>query len=203
MTRPARRWRSLTPCRDWRVSSPRFVTRSLRRWCPLQVRRSPCLCHAGGAFRLDHRWDLVLEYTVASSTVAHGWSHYFQDFLSVFHKHIPTVLSNSPFDFNAAQGKWWPQDRRWTCRLFVIAGVGHDHTGQGDPGERHVQLGDSGSKGTCGAFRHRGRGVLCEAGELASVCPLRIHRHEPLREDDFGPDWKGRRASRACSPAQR
>ena len=26
-------------------------------------------------------WDLILEYAVASSTVAHGWSHYFQDFV--------------------------------------------------------------------------------------------------------------------------
>src|SRR4029453_345846 len=26
-------------------------------------------------------WDLVLEYAVASSTVAHGWSHYFVAFL--------------------------------------------------------------------------------------------------------------------------
>src|SRR5438046_5350440 len=25
-------------------------------------------------------WDLILEYALASSTVAHGWSHYFQDF---------------------------------------------------------------------------------------------------------------------------
>src|SRR2546423_6852287 len=30
-------------------------------------------------------WDLILEYAVASATVAHGWSHYFQDFLSYFH----------------------------------------------------------------------------------------------------------------------
>ena len=29
-------------------------------------------------------WDLVLEYTVASATVAHGWSHYFQDFIGIF-----------------------------------------------------------------------------------------------------------------------
>ena len=26
-------------------------------------------------------WDLVLEYAVGASTVAHGWSHYFQDLL--------------------------------------------------------------------------------------------------------------------------
>src|ERR1051325_8061252 len=29
-------------------------------------------------------WDLILDYAVASSTVAHGWSHYFQDFLGIF-----------------------------------------------------------------------------------------------------------------------
>src|SRR5438034_95880 len=26
-------------------------------------------------------WDLILEYAVGSATVAHGWSHYFQDFI--------------------------------------------------------------------------------------------------------------------------
>src|SRR6187401_866080 len=34
-------------------------------------------------------WDLILEYAVASSTVAHGWSHYFQDFLAFFGVHLP------------------------------------------------------------------------------------------------------------------
>ena len=29
-------------------------------------------------------WDLVLEYAVGASTVAHGWSHYFQDLLKFF-----------------------------------------------------------------------------------------------------------------------
>ncbi len=47
-------------------------------------------------------WDLILEYTVASSAVAHGWSHYFQDFLSVFGVHLPAILTNAPFDFNSA-----------------------------------------------------------------------------------------------------
>lgn len=28
-------------------------------------------------------WDLVLEYAIGASTVAHGWSHYFQDFLKL------------------------------------------------------------------------------------------------------------------------
>src|SRR3569832_106117 len=44
-------------------------------------------------------WDLILEYTVASSAVAHGWAAYFQDFLSVFGVHIPKVLSGAPYDF--------------------------------------------------------------------------------------------------------
>jgi len=49
-------------------------------------------------------WDLVLEYTVASSAVAHGWSQYFQDFISVFGLHWPKVIGNAPFDFSPATG---------------------------------------------------------------------------------------------------
>ncbi len=45
-------------------------------------------------------WDLVLEYTVASATVAHGWSKYFQDLIGIFHAHLPKLLANAPFDFN-------------------------------------------------------------------------------------------------------
>src|SRR5579862_842060 len=42
-------------------------------------------------------WDLILEYAVASATVAHGWSHYFQDFLSYFHVGLPHAFTNAPF----------------------------------------------------------------------------------------------------------
>ncbi len=45
-------------------------------------------------------WDLVLEYTVASSAVAHGWSAYFQKLLEQFGLHIPKALASSPFDGN-------------------------------------------------------------------------------------------------------
>src|SRR6478735_7789577 len=44
-------------------------------------------------------WDLILEYAVASATVAHGWSHYFQDFMRFFHMGIPKQYSNAPFDY--------------------------------------------------------------------------------------------------------
>jgi basic amino acid/polyamine antiporter, APA family len=49
-------------------------------------------------------WDLILEYAVASSTVAHGWSHYFQDFLAFFGVRLPHVFTNAPFDFDPATG---------------------------------------------------------------------------------------------------
>ena len=38
-------------------------------------------------------WDLILEYAVASATVAHGWSHYFQDFLTIFQR-APAAASS-------------------------------------------------------------------------------------------------------------
>ena len=50
-------------------------------------------------------WDLVLEYAVASATVAHGWSHYFQDFLLSFGVQLPQVFTNAPFDYDPATGR--------------------------------------------------------------------------------------------------
>ena len=49
-------------------------------------------------------WDLVLEYTVTSSTVAHGWSHYLQDFLSILGIHVPRALGFAPFDYDPRTG---------------------------------------------------------------------------------------------------
>jgi APA family basic amino acid/polyamine antiporter len=49
-------------------------------------------------------WDLVLEYAVASMTVAHGWSKNFQDILAVAGIHLPKAISNAPFDYNPALG---------------------------------------------------------------------------------------------------
>src|SRR5213592_1550252 len=41
-------------------------------------------------------WDLVLEYAVGSSTVAHGWSHYLLQLLSNFGVTLPERWTNSP-----------------------------------------------------------------------------------------------------------
>src|ERR1700722_4916637 len=50
-------------------------------------------------------WDLILEYAVASSTVAHGWSHYFQDLLAFFKISLAHVVTNAPFDFDPTSGR--------------------------------------------------------------------------------------------------
>lgn len=50
-------------------------------------------------------WDLVLEYAVGAATVAHGWSHYFQDFLAFFGVRLPHIFTNAPFDFDPATGR--------------------------------------------------------------------------------------------------
>src|ERR1700752_3480994 len=39
-------------------------------------------------------WDLILEYAVVSATVAHGWSHYFQDFIGLLHVKLPEIFTN-------------------------------------------------------------------------------------------------------------
>ncbi|HEY1065632.1 MAG TPA: amino acid permease [Pirellulales bacterium] len=44
-------------------------------------------------------WDLVLEYSVAAATVAHGWSKYFQDFIKLFDWKVPPLLADSPYRF--------------------------------------------------------------------------------------------------------
>src|SRR5450432_1044942 len=51
-------------------------------------------------------WDLILEYAVASATVAHGWSHYFQDFIGIIGIQWPKILGGAPFDYNPVLGKF-------------------------------------------------------------------------------------------------
>jgi APA family basic amino acid/polyamine antiporter len=52
-------------------------------------------------------WDLILEYAVGSATVAHGWSHYFQDFIGIFGLHMPKALTIAPFDYDTAAGHFF------------------------------------------------------------------------------------------------
>ena len=49
-------------------------------------------------------WDLVLEYAVGSATVATGWSGYFQNVLAKLGVHVPKLLTESPWKYNATTG---------------------------------------------------------------------------------------------------
>lgn len=68
-------------------------------------------------------WDLVLEYTVASASVAHGWSKYFQNFLSIFHIHVPLALSTAPFDFDPAKGLFMPTGSLFDLPALIIVAI--------------------------------------------------------------------------------
>src|SRR5215468_7443695 len=50
-------------------------------------------------------WDLVLEYAVGSSVVAHGWSAHFQEFIQVFGMKLPHVVSTAPMDYDPGLGR--------------------------------------------------------------------------------------------------
>jgi len=43
-------------------------------------------------------WDLILEYSVATSTVAIGWSGYFGKIMELLGIHLPHALTNAPLD---------------------------------------------------------------------------------------------------------
>jgi APA family basic amino acid/polyamine antiporter len=68
-------------------------------------------------------WDLVLEYAVGSATVAHGWSHYFQDFIGQLHLHIPKVFTNAPFDYNPTTGHLATTGTWLDLPALVITGI--------------------------------------------------------------------------------
>ena len=52
-------------------------------------------------------WDLVLEYGVASSAVAHGWSEYCLSFLNLFGVTLPERWTNTPIDIQQATNVWF------------------------------------------------------------------------------------------------
>ena len=68
-------------------------------------------------------WDLILEYAVASATVAHGWSHYFQALIDQLGIHLPYVLSNAPFDKDSSTGHYVTTGAWFDLPAIVIAGI--------------------------------------------------------------------------------
>ncbi len=65
-------------------------------------------------------WDLVLEYAVGSSTVAHGWSAHFQDLLKSFGHNIPYAFANAPFDFDTSTDRFFATGAYFDVAAIVI-----------------------------------------------------------------------------------
>ena len=68
-------------------------------------------------------WDLVLEYSVSSATVAHGWSAHAQDLLRSFGINIPHVVSNAPFDFDPTTGAFLQTGTWFDLPAILITAV--------------------------------------------------------------------------------
>jgi APA family basic amino acid/polyamine antiporter len=68
-------------------------------------------------------WDLVLEYAVGSSTVAHGWSAHFQDFLKSFGINVPHIFSTAPFDFDPATGSFFATGSYFDLPAIIITAI--------------------------------------------------------------------------------
>jgi basic amino acid/polyamine antiporter, APA family len=68
-------------------------------------------------------WDLVLEYAVGSSTVAHGWSAHFQDLLHSFGVVVPKAWASAPFDFNPVTGQFFPTGSYLDVPAIVITAI--------------------------------------------------------------------------------
>ncbi len=51
-------------------------------------------------------WDLVLEYAVGSSTVAHGWSAHFRELIPLFGLHVPKAVATAPVDYLPETGRF-------------------------------------------------------------------------------------------------
>lgn len=68
-------------------------------------------------------WDLILEYTVASASVAHGWSKYFQNFLGIFDLHLWPALKDAPFALDTATGRLVPTGTYFDIFALLIVAV--------------------------------------------------------------------------------
>ena len=81
-------------------------------------------CTLGEFFAWIIAWDLVLEYAVAASAVAHGWSHYFQDFVKQidgwtgFGWIVPERWGNAPIDYDHQLG-----EIEWTGNICDLPAI--------------------------------------------------------------------------------
>jgi APA family basic amino acid/polyamine antiporter len=68
-------------------------------------------------------WDLVIEYAVSAAAVAHGASHYFQDLIGIFNLRLPQGLTDAPFDYDPALGKFVATGKIFDLPAMVIVAM--------------------------------------------------------------------------------
>ncbi|MCK7574548.1 MAG: hypothetical protein MZV65_00510 [Chromatiales bacterium] len=110
-------------------------------------------------------WDLILEYGVATSAVAIGWSGYVDNALAAVGLSLPTFLTQGPTGGRAAESAG-RADRA-------------DPGGTPEPRgarERALQCDHGGGQAHRHRHLHRGRGVPCPAGQLESLHALWLER---------------------------
>jgi basic amino acid/polyamine antiporter, APA family len=67
-------------------------------------------------------WDLILEYAIASSAVAAGWSNYLDAFMhNVFHIQLDPRLRSAPWDYDLGHGTFMLKMVELTDGQMVIA----------------------------------------------------------------------------------
>ena len=98
-------------------------------------------------------WNLVLEYMMACSTVAVGWSRYFVAFLDVFHVHLPDALTSAPF----AAGETGFEIHR-TGAIINLPGDADRRCGRGPLLQGHQGIGHRQHHHRRHQGQHRGRG---------------------------------------------
>ncbi|MGO9106640.1 MAG: amino acid permease, partial [Dissulfurispiraceae bacterium] len=65
-------------------------------------------------------WDLILEYTLGSTTVAIGWSGYFVSFLKDVGIIIPKFLASPPFNYDIARHAWVSTGALFNAPAIVV-----------------------------------------------------------------------------------
>ena len=126
-------------------------------------------------------WDLVLEYSVSSAAVAHGWSHYFQNFLSIFHLHIPAALTRAPFDYFPETGRLATTGTLFDLPALVITALVTILLVKGIKESATVNTRDRDHQAGRGGAGHRRGRVLRRPEELAPVRAVRLLRRQLLR----------------------
>ena len=130
-------------------------------------------------------WDLILEYAVAASTVATGWSAYFSNFLTLFPRDCgfsrAGLVEQCPPSYSTRTRHVRRHQRLHQLARRPHRPDPHRDPGEGDQGERELQRLMVAIKVGAVVFVISGRGRVHQPGELGTFRALRVDRDQLLR----------------------